>query len=60
LVSPDEPLVERFVRQADGSWAQTESVGREGALELATVPASVPLADVYLGVEFPPTGERPL
>lgn len=58
LVSQNEPLVERFTRQADGSWAQTDVVGPDATMTLATVPASVPLADVYRGVEFP-TPERP-
>ncbi len=54
LVAQDEPLVERFVRQPDGVWGQADFVGLDATLVLATVPASVPLADVYRGVEFPP------
>ena len=54
LVSQDEPLVERFTRAADGSWPQVEFVGLDATLALATVPAAVPLADVFRGVEFPP------
>lgn len=54
LVAQDEPLAERFVRSPDGGWSQEDFVGLDAALVLATVPASVPLADVYRGVEFPP------
>ncbi len=53
LVSQNEPLIERFMRLPDGTWAQTEFVGLDAVMALNTVPASVPLADIYLGVEFP-------
>lgn len=53
LVSQSEPLCERFTRQADGSWALVSFVGLEAVLALTSVPAQVPLADVYAGVEFP-------
>ena len=52
-VSQDEPLVERYVRLPDGTWAQSDFVGLDATLSLVAVPASVPLAEVYLGVEFP-------
>lgn len=59
LVSQDEPLVERYARLADGTWAQSDFVGLEATLSLVAVPASVPLADIYLGVEFPaPPADR--
>jgi len=54
LVSQDEPLVERFTRTPAGRWEQDEFVGLDATLALATVSASVPLADVYRGIEFPP------
>jgi len=53
LVSQDEPLIERFARRPDGTWSQSEFVGLDAAMALDSVPASVPLADIYLGVEFP-------
>ena len=53
LVSQDEAVVERFVRQADGSWALVSFVGLEAELALTAVPVRVPLADIYAGVEFP-------
>lgn len=59
LVSQDEPLVERFVRVASGRWEQEEFVGLDATLALATVPAEVPLAEVYRGVEFPEPPARP-
>lgn len=53
LVSQDEAVVERFTRQADGSWALVSFVGLEAVLALNSVPVQVPLADIYAGVEFP-------
>ena len=53
LVSQDEPLVERYARLPDGTWALSDFVGLDATLSLVAVPASVPLAEVYLGVEFP-------
>lgn len=53
LIAEDEPLCERFVRQADESWALVSFVGLEAVLELRSVAVRVPLADVYAGVEFP-------
>ena len=58
LVSQDEPLIERFVRQPDESWNLTILSGLTGDLVFATVPARIPLADIYTGVEFPPEPPR--
>ena len=59
LVSQDEPLIERFVRQTDGEWAQADFVGLDTSMTLATVPLRVPLTEVYRGVVFPPQPPRP-
>ena len=53
LVAQDRPLVERYVRQADGSWVLTEFNQMKQTFEFATVPARVALAEVYRGVSFP-------
>lgn len=53
LVAQDEPVIDRFVRQADGSWGLVSFVGLDATLALTSAPARVPLADVYAGVEFP-------
>ena len=53
LVTQDEPVCERFVRQADGSWGYTAFVGLAAELAFTAVPVRVPLADLYAGVEFP-------
>lgn len=53
LVSDNEPIIERFVRTENGLWALEDFVGLDATLTLATVPAEVPMAEVYRGVEFP-------
>jgi len=60
LVAQDEAVCERFVRQADESWAMTSVVGLGGVLDFASVRAIVSMADLYRGVEFPtPYALRP-
>jgi len=52
LVAQDEAVIERFVRQADESWALVSFVGLDAVLPLISVPVRIPLADIYAGVEF--------
>jgi len=58
LVSQDEAVVERFVRQADGTWVLTTFTDPAAEFALATVPARVPMAEVYRGVTFPESPVR--
>ena len=53
LVSQDEAVCERFVRQADGTWVLTIVTGLAGELTFSTIPVRIPLADIYNGVDFP-------
>jgi Uma2 family endonuclease len=53
LVAQDEPVCERFVRQADGSWALLSFVGLAATLVVSAVPARIALVDVYAGIELP-------
>ncbi len=53
LVAQREAVVERFTRQADGSWALASFVGLDAVLAFTSVPVQVPLSDIYAGVEFP-------
>jgi len=53
LVAQDRPLVERYVRQADGSWVLTIFEGLLATFAFASIPARIPLAEIYNGVEFP-------
>lgn len=53
LAADNEPVIERFVRTAGGRWEQEDFVGLDATLSLEAVPAEVPMAEVYRGVEFP-------
>jgi Uma2 family endonuclease len=59
LVAQDRPLVERYVRQADGSWLLTPFSDLSATLTFGTIPVQVVLADIYRGVEFPESPLRP-
>jgi Uma2 family endonuclease len=52
LVAQDEPVCERFIRQADGSWALVSFVGLTATLAFTSTTARIRLADVYSGVEL--------
>ncbi|MBX9625938.1 MAG: Uma2 family endonuclease [Gemmataceae bacterium] len=60
LVSQRGPVVERYVRQADGTWTYSAVVGRDAEFAFAAVPARVRLADLFAGVTFPdrPSGPQ--
>jgi Uma2 family endonuclease len=53
LVAQDRPLVERYVRQPDGTWPRTEFSGISQTFAFSTIPVQIPLAEIYRGVEFP-------
>ena len=52
LVAQDEPLIDRYIRLADGSWGLVSFVGLDATVVFTSVPASIPLAEVYAGVAF--------
>ena len=54
LVAQDEPLVERYTRPSAGEWTQTDFVGLDATVELATAGVRLPMRDIYQGVTFPP------
>jgi Uma2 family endonuclease len=58
LVAQDRPLVERYVRQPDGSWVLTVYDDISQEFEFASIPARVPLVEIYRGVTFPPNPDR--
>jgi Uma2 family endonuclease len=55
LVAQDKAVCERFVRQPDESWALVSFVGLAATLAFTSVPARIPLADIYAGVTLPET-----
>lgn len=58
LVAQDEPVCERYIRQADNSWGLVSFVGLEATLVFTSVAAQIPLADIYAGVTFQETTLR--
>jgi Uma2 family endonuclease len=58
IVEQNEPAIDVFRRQPDGTWVTTEYSGLDAELELRSLGVRVKLTDVYAGVEFPPLEER--
>ncbi len=55
LVAQDMPSIERCFRATDGSWSIADVYGLDQQLELTSLGVSIPMAEVYRGVTFPPT-----
>lgn len=55
LVAQDQPLVERHVRQPDGAWEKRTFDEPAQVFKFASIPARIPLAEIYRGVEFSET-----
>ena len=53
LIAQDRPHIERYVRQQDGSWLLTIFDNPAGDFSFVSVKATIPLADIFRGVEFP-------
>ena len=53
LVAQDRLLLERYVRQADGSWNYTAFGEPSQLFEFTSVPVRVSLSDIYRGVPLP-------
>jgi Uma2 family endonuclease len=53
LVSQDQPQIEHYSRQADGSWTYRLSTDQEGVVALPSIGCSLKLADVYDRIGFP-------
>ena len=54
LISQSAPLVEVYLRQADGKWELTPVTGLDASVALRSIGGELRLAEVYDGVEFPP------
>lgn len=52
LVSQNQPLIERYARQSDGSWRLTVHKGLEAVVQLESVACRLNMTDVYFKVEF--------
>jgi Uma2 family endonuclease len=58
LVTQDQPLVERYVRQPDGSWLLTAFDKLLDVFIFASVPVQIQLAEIYRGVDLAEAAER--
>jgi len=52
LVSQEEPVCERFVRQDDGSWNLTSLIGLTESFTFQSVAVSIPMSDIFRDVVF--------
>ena len=62
LISQDCPLVEHYVRQGEDEWLLTEQRALQDTLVLPSIQCELPLAEIYLKVQFPAadaTGSAP-
>jgi Uma2 family endonuclease len=47
IITQDEPLVERYLRQDSGDWIYTQVTGLDGVLDLPSIGYKLALVDVY-------------
>jgi Uma2 family endonuclease len=47
LIEQDEPVVERYVRQPDGSWVYTKVAGLEQSFAFSSIKCEAALKDIY-------------
>jgi Uma2 family endonuclease len=52
LVAQHRPHVSNFVKEGNNSWMQTEVNDLDSSLYLPSVECTLPLAEIYAGVEF--------
>ena len=53
LVAQDEPKIDYFVKQADGSWLRKSVRGLDAEITIASIGCTLRLIDVYGGVLLP-------
>ena len=58
LVSQEEPEIERFLRNDDGTWTRTEASGPDAVLPLPSLGVEISLREVYDKVEFTAPAEQ--
>jgi Uma2 family endonuclease len=59
LVSQDVARLETFYRQSDGTWALDVANGLDASIKLRAIEVSLPVAEIYAGVELPPEPPEP-
>jgi Uma2 family endonuclease len=58
LVSEESPRAEQFIRRTSSEWDYRVVHGPDASLDLAAFNISIPLKQIFLGVEFPPARLR--
>jgi Uma2 family endonuclease len=57
LIAQDKPNVESWLRQPDGAWSIATHTAMDGAAAVRCLGVTIPLAEIYAGVEWPAPGE---
>lgn len=57
LVDQHKPFIESFVRQEDQSWLYRSFEGLDQEFHLASLNLSLPMAEIFAGVEFGPSAD---
>jgi Uma2 family endonuclease len=52
LIAQDEPRVEHFARQANGTWILTVATGLKSKINIASIACALKLAEVYDRIKF--------
>ena len=52
LIAQDEPRVEYFARQANGTWILTLAIGLKSKIKLASIACTLKLSEVYDRIQF--------
>jgi Uma2 family endonuclease len=58
LIAQDEPRVEHFIRQEDGSWRYLIVRGLESRLHIASIDCAISLAGLYDRINFPEASQE--
>ncbi len=56
LVSQDEPMIQRFLRNDDNTWTLTAVAGLDQTVTLCSIGIDLPLAEVYERIDFSTDG----
>lgn len=54
LISQDSPSIEHYVRNPAGDWGFRETDSLEQSIRLDSIGVTIPVAEIYRGVVFPP------
>jgi Uma2 family endonuclease len=52
LISQDQPRIEHYTRQADGTWIYRHTIGLAASVEISSIACTLRLADVYDRIVF--------